>query len=87
MIKTGAVYGMSDSLDPYVTAAILAKAESYDSDLWITFGEKTIILSSLIGLLSLKLKRGTEITVTAEGPDEEAAAAGMKALVEAPYNK
>lgn len=37
---------------------------------------------SILGVMSLGMTKGTEIKITAEGPDEEAAIQAMAALVE-----
>ena len=40
-------------------------------------------LTRLMALMALGIKCGQEVRVTAEGPDEEAAADGIKAFLEA----
>lgn len=87
MTRIDAVYNMSENLNPEVTEAILSKAEAYSSEIKISFEDKTILLGSLIGVLSLKLKKGASVTITAEGADEQEAVKGVKALLEEPYGK
>ena len=64
-------------------AGLLAKlAKSYgpDTAATITKGEKTIKLSQLMMLMGLAVKKGTEVTVQVEGPQEEEACAALLAF-------
>ena len=45
--------------------------------------EKSAEVTRLMALMALGIKCGQEVRVTAEGPDEEAAADGIKAFLEA----
>ena len=45
--------------------------------------EKSAEVTRLMALMALGIKCGQEVHVTAEGPDEEAAADGIKAFLEA----
>ena len=44
---------------------------------------KTVDAARLMAVMSLGVKQGQTITVTAEGDDEEAAASGIQAFLEA----
>lgn len=64
-------------------AGLLAKlAKSYgpDTTVTITKGEKTIKLSQLMMLMGLAVKKGTEVTIRVEGPQEEEACAALLAF-------
>ena len=62
-------------------AGMLAKeAKKYESKITIYKDEK---VTRLMALMALGIKCGQEVRVTAEGPDEEAAADGIKAFLEA----
>lgn len=51
-------------------ATILTQvAGKYDSDIVIEFGEKSVNLKSMMGVLSLGVKQGDEITIKADGSD------------------
>lgn len=56
-------------------AGLLAKlAKEYKgTTITVTKGENTIKASQLMKLMGLGVKRGDEVTVAAEGPDEDAA--------------
>ena len=49
----------------------------------LTKDGKTVDAARLMAVMSLGVKQGQTITVTAEGEDEEAAASGIQAFLEA----
>ena len=61
-------------------AGIIAKMAKPYSDTLITITKAgtTVKASQLMKLMSLAVKNGDEVTVTAEGPSEEAAIAELK---------
>ena len=63
-------------------AGLLAKlAKPYaDTVISVTKGDKTVKASQLMKLMSLAAKNGDEVTVTVEGPEEEAAFEAVKAF-------
>lgn len=62
-------------------AGILAKkAKEYASRITITKGGKTAEAQKLMAVMSLGVKKGETVTVSAEGEDEEKAAADMETL-------
>jgi phosphotransferase system HPr (HPr) family protein len=54
-------------------------ATKFKSDLVLVKGEKQANAKSILSVLGLGITKGTEITITANGPDEEDA---VKTLVE-----
>ena len=52
---------------------LVNKAGQYESDINITYNNKTVNLKSIMGIMSLGIPEGAEITVTASGADEEEA--------------
>ena len=63
-------------------AGLLAKlAKPYaDTVITVTKGDKTVKASQLMKLMSLAAKNGDQVTVAAEGPQEEEAIAALKAF-------
>ena len=45
----------------------------FRSSIWIEVDDRKINAKSLLGVLSMAITTGTEVTLIAEGPDEEAA--------------
>ena len=56
-------------------------AKKYQSKIKMTRGAKTVDAKSPLMILTLGVTQGTEVMVSAEGPDEEAAIAGLQSLV------
>lgn len=61
---------------------LLKKAREYKSKITITSGEKSSDATRLIQVMAMSIKSGTEVTVAAEGDDEEQAIADMKEFFE-----
>lgn len=62
-------------------AGVLVKAANeFQSSLRVDKGGKTGDLKRIFGIMALCVKQGDEITITAEGPDEDAAIEKMEAL-------
>ena len=53
--------------------SVLQKANEFRSSIWIEVDDRKINAKSLLGVLSMAITTGTEVTLIAEGPDEEAA--------------
>lgn len=66
-------------------AGLLAKlAKEYKgTTVTVTKGENTIKASQLMKLMGLGAKKGDEVTVAADGPDEDAAIEKLKEFFEA----
>ena len=57
----------------------IQKANDFQSSIWIEADERKINAKSLLGVLSMAIVPGTELTITADGTDEELA---VKSLAE-----
>ncbi|NLM50077.1 MAG: HPr family phosphocarrier protein [Clostridiaceae bacterium] len=57
----------------------IQKANEFKSSIWVEKDERKVNAKSLLGVLSLGITKGTQITIIADGVDEEAA---IKELVE-----
>lgn len=57
-------------------------AKKYESTVEIGKGDKNVLASQLLMLMSLGVKKGDEVSVVIEGVDEEAACAELKAFFE-----
>lgn len=76
-------YQINDPLGIHARpAGLLAKlAKPYgDTIITVTKASKTVKASQLMKLMSLGVKKGDEVIVAAEGPDEEAAIAAAQAF-------
>lgn len=60
-------------------AGILVKeAKQYASKATISAGGKSADLTKLMAIMGMGIKKGTEVTVTVEGDDEDTAAAALE---------
>ena len=78
-------YTIKDELGIHARPAglLVKEAKKYESECTITKDGKTKKLTQLMMLMSLGLKQGETVTVTAEGADEDTAIEGLKAFFEA----
>lgn len=77
-------YTITDAMGIHARpAGILVKeVGKYESKVSLTKDGKTVDAARLMAVMSLGVKQGQTITVTVEGSDEEAAAAGMQKFFE-----
>lgn len=76
-------YTVKDELGIHVRPAglLVKEIQKFESDVTIEKNGKTAGGRKLMALMGLGVKCGETITVTAEGPDEEAAAAAVEAFL------
>ena len=60
----------------------IQKANDFRSSIWIESDERKINAKSLLGVLSMAIVTGTEVTLTADGPDEEEAVRTLSGMLE-----
>ena len=59
----------------------IQKANSYKSSIWVEKDDRRVNAKSLLGVLSLGVTQGMQITVIADGQDEVEALNGLEELV------
>ena len=74
MIETPVIVGHEDGIEG-------RPASQYASKVYIQVDNKRINAKSIMGMMSLALQEGDEVTVVAEGEDEEKAAEGIKTFL------
>lgn len=62
-------------------ARFVQEANQYTSEIYIIKGNKQVNAKSIMGVMSLAVAKGTEITITAEGTDETEAVNALAAIV------
>ena len=55
----------------------VAHLVQYASQVYILMGSKKINAKSIMGMMSLKLQKGEDVTIIADGQDEDAAVSGV----------
>ena len=78
MIKTSVVVKADKGLDGRPIALLVQEASQYASKVYIQVGEKNVNAKSIMGMISLSLTGGDQITVVTDGEDEQKAAEGIK---------
>lgn len=77
MIKKPIRIQLSEGLDARPIALLVQEASQYSSEVHIEVAEKLINAKSIMGMMSLRLCPGEEITVVTKGTDEKDAADGI----------
>lgn len=62
-------------------ALLVQEASQYASKIYIHVDNKKINAKSIMGMMSLKLDPGEELTIVADGDDEKKAAEGVKTFL------
>ncbi len=73
-------YTIKDELGIHARPAglLVKEAKKFQSSITLTKEAKTVKATQLMMIMSMGVKKGAEVTVTAEGPDEEEAIAAME---------
>ena len=58
------------------------KANEFESSIWLESGSRKMNAKSLLGIMSLGIVTGSTVTLSAIGPDEEAAVTALEALLQ-----
>ena len=81
MIRQAVTIQAEEGIGARVTAKIVQIANEFNSRVFIEIGTKTINAKSIMGMMSLQLSTGDNLTVAAEGTDEKEAVEKMKELL------
>ena len=60
---------------------LVNKAGQYQSEIELTYNEKTVNLKSIMGVMSLGIPKGADIKISANGSDEEEAIQGISEVI------
>ena len=58
------------------------KANEFESSIWLESGSRRMNAKSLLGIMSLGVLTGTTVTLSASGPDAEAAVNALDELLQ-----
>ena len=78
MIKKPITIHLSTGLEARPVAQLVQVASQFNSEIYVEIGQKKVNAKSIMGMMSLTLLPGEEITVVANGTDEKEAAAGIE---------
>ena len=86
MIETTVVVKHEKGLDARPIALLVQEASQYTSRIYIEVQNKKINAKSIMGMMSLGLNAGEEVTVIAEGTDESAAVDSLEDYISGKEN-
>ena len=69
------------------SAKFVQMVERFEAEIWVTKGSETVGGTSIMGLMMLSAGPGTSITVSAAGPQAQAALDAITELVAAKFNE
>lgn len=77
MVSEKIQVNLSADAEARPVAVLVQKASQFESKVFIESGNKRINAKSIMGMMSLGITQGEEVTISAEGPDAEAAVAEL----------
>ena len=69
------------------SAKFVQMVEKFNAEVWVTRGSETVGGTSIMGLMMLAAGPGTSVTVSAIGPEAQAAVDAIAALVADKFNE
>ena len=81
MIKKPVTIQANMDMEARPIAHLVQEASQYSSKVYIELDEKKINAKSIMGMMSLKLTKGTKLVVVADGDDESNASEGVEAFL------
>ena len=73
MISKSMTINIKKGLEARPVALLVQVASQYESSIYVEIQEKKVNAKSIMGMMSLGLAEGEQITILANGPDEEEA--------------
>ena len=77
MIERTMKIELENGLEARPVAVLVQKASMHDSTIYIHAEGKKVNAKSIMGMMSLKLQKGEDVTIIADGQDEDAAVSGV----------
>ena len=81
MIERKMILNNKTGLHARPATFFIQKANEYKSSIWVEKDNRRVNAKSLLGVLSLGITKGLNITIVAEGSDEEEAVAELSELI------
>ena len=77
-MKKNVTIKMRESLEATPIAHLVQLANQFQSQVYIEMDTKKVNAKSIMGMMSLVLTRGTEVTIDAQGDDDEKAVVAIE---------
>ena len=78
MVSKDITINIPKGLEARPVAVLVQIASKYESSIYVEIQEKKVTAKSIMGMMSLGLAEGEEVTITANGSDENDAIAEME---------
>ena len=82
MIKKPITINLSTGLEARPVAQLVQVASQFNSEIYVEIGKKRVNAKSIMAVMSLGVKKGNEVIITADGADEEEAIAEIQKVLE-----
>ena len=82
MYKKDVVVRCESGLHNKQATYFVQKANEFESSIWLESGTRKMNAKSLLGIMSLGIVTGSKVTLSAMGPDAEAAVNALDALLQ-----
>lgn len=69
---------IKDGLNVGTVALFIQEASQFDSAIYLEYGDKKVNAKSIMGMMTLNIASGEEISVSADGKDENAAISSIE---------
>ena len=78
MLRKTITIELETGLEARPVAMLVQVASQYDSNIYVECDSKRVNAKSIMGMMALGLAPGEQVTVTADGADEEKAVSGIE---------
>ena len=72
---------LQEGINADVVSLLVQTACKYESRIYLKEGERKVNMKSIMGMMNMAVSCGEEVTVIAEGTDEEAAVADVESVL------
>ncbi|EPD50612.1 HPr family phosphocarrier protein [Paenisporosarcina sp. FSL H8-0542] len=73
---------LKSGLQARQAALFVQEANRYQADVYLQKDDKKVNAKSIMGIMSLAISKGSSVTISAEGSDEEQAVEGLIAMIQ-----
>ncbi|HJV47480.1 MAG TPA: HPr family phosphocarrier protein [Bacillota bacterium] len=82
MVRAEAIVKLKTGLQARPAAFFVQEANRYSAEIFVEKGNKRVNAKSIMGIMSLAVSNGTDIVISADGPDAQEAVVNLKTFVE-----
>ncbi len=87
MVSSEVTVNNSVGLHARPATFFIQRANSFKSSIWVEKDDRRVNAKSLLGVLSLGIVKGTNITIVADGTDDEEAVKTLVGVIESNFTE